>query len=50
METVTGATAATHAISSTDLEAVPRNDKYACIRLTFCAFRVMNGIPNEKEA
>ena len=47
---VTGATAATHAISSTALEAVLRNDKYACICLTFCAFRVMNGIPKEKEA
>ena len=38
------------AIFSIDLEAVPLNDKSYRIRLTFSAFRVMNGIPKEKEA
>lgn len=38
------------AIFSIDLEAVLLNDKTYRIRLTCSAFRVMNGIPKEKEA
>lgn len=50
MEIITGAIVLMPVTSSIDLVAVHRSDKTSCIRLTFSAFRVMNGIPKEKEA